>query len=337
MLKPVDFYIDLGTANTLIYARKRGFLLNEPSILAVKEHASRKGQLFALGRPAKLMLGKNPSNLAVVRPLREGVIADFDSTAKMLHAFIRRIRENTFWFRPRMIISLPCQVSEFEKRAVEQVGYELGASKVHLLDEPVAAAIGANLPVLTNRGHMVVDIGGGTTEIAIISLGGIVASRAVRIGGNHIDEAIIDHVRSKFNFVIGEQTAERIKIQIGSPLASFTNALEIGGINLLTGLPGRLKLSSNAITPAVEPVCREILQAIRQTLEQAPPEISADISEDGIVLAGGGALLRGISSYIQSEIGIKVRITQDPLLSVALGGAKALEDSKLFDVLERPA
>lgn len=339
MLRTNDFYIDLGTANTLVYAKKRGFVLNEPTVLAVRHRSESHSELFALGRDAKVMLGKSPENLSVMRPLREGVVADFDNAVRMLHAFVKKAKENVFWLRPRLIISLPCQVSRFERRAVEEIGYELGASSVQLLEEPVAAAIGAGLAVLGKRGQMIVDIGGGTTEIAIIALGGIVTSTAVRAGGDDIDEAIITHLKTRHHFLIGEQTAERIKIEVAdvNPVAPQSKTIEIGGFNLLKRLPTRLLVDTNMILPAVDSVVREIITAIRKALEECPPEIAGDIAESGLVLAGGGALLGGLRERIAQEIGIPVKISDQPLLSVALGGAKALEDSKLFDGLEKPA
>lgn len=342
MFKDTDIYIDLGTANTLIYGRGRGFLLNEPSLLAVKHSLTRPQQLFGLGRPAKKMLGKTPGNISIVRPLREGVIADFESTARMLHAFVGRIRENTFWLKPRMLISLPCQVTPFEKRAVEEVGYGLGAGKVFLLDEPMAAAIGSGLSVLGHRGHMVVDIGGGTTEIAVISLGGIVTSTAVRVGGDAIDDAIIEFVRNQFKFVIGEQTAERIKCSVGSVSSRDMGSQEIldcevGGIDLVKGLPSALRIDSTMLLQPIESVVKVIIQNIRATLEKVPPEIASDIAENGILCTGGGALLKGMQERLAQEFGVKVTTADQPLLSVALGGAKALEDRKFFEKIQTPA
>lgn len=339
MLKPIDFYVDLGTANTLVYAKTYGLILNEPSVFAVRHRSAYRQELFALGTSAKKMLGKNPENLSVRRPLREGVIADFDSTAQMLHAFVKRIQENIFWFKPRMIISLPCKVTRHEKRAVEEIGYALGARKIHLLDEPVAAAIGAGLPVLGHRGHMIVDIGGGTTEIAVLSLGGIVAAHGVRIGGDNLDEAIIHHLRSQFNFLVGEQTAERIKIHVASASSdpSCFSQIEIGGLNLMTGIPSLMTVTSEMIHPAVNTVLSEIILAIKKTLEECPPEIAGDLAQNGIVLAGGGALLKGIKERVALETGVPVKIAENPLLAVAMGGAKALESARLFDAIEHPA
>ncbi|HEX4923234.1 MAG TPA: rod shape-determining protein [Bdellovibrionales bacterium] len=339
MFRSTDFYIDLGTANTLIYARRRGFLLNEPSVVALRQKSAGQPELFALGAPAKKMIGKAPERLSVLRPLREGVISDFDNTARMLHAFLKRIKENVHWFRPRMLISLPCEVTRFERRAVEEVGFELGARTVSLLDEPVAAAVGAGLPVLSNRGQMVVDIGGGTTEIAVISLGGIVTSRAVRVGGDDIDEAIIALMRSKYHFVIGEQTAERIKMAVASAFADEKDqrSIQVGGFDLLRGLPSKRTVDTRGIFPAIDSVVGGFAVTVRKALESCPPEIAADIAESGITLAGGGAMLRGISDRLSHELGVKVQIARDPLMSVAMGGAKALEDDRLFDALERPA
>lgn len=340
MFRPVDFYIDLGTANTLIYAKRRGFLLNEPSVLAMKHRQSTAPEMFALGHPAKSMLGKNPDHLSILRPLREGVISDFDNTARMLHAFIKRVKENILWIRPRMIISLPCRVTRFEKQAVEEVGYALGARTVHLLDEPVAAAIGAGLPVLGNRGHMVVDIGGGTTEIAVMALGGIITSHAVRIGGDAIDKAIMDHLRHQFRFIIGEPSAERIKLAVGSATmnSELSNAsIEVGGFNLVKGLPSKLRVDSSMIFPAIDGIVSEFTAAIHKALEECPPEIAGDVALNGIVLAGGGALLKGLKERVALETGVPVKVARDPLLAVALGGAKALEDTELFDGIERPA
>lgn len=336
MFKSTDLYIDLGTANTLVYARGRGFILNEPSVLAVKKNSYNSTKLFALGKTAKRMLGKNPENLFVLRPLREGVIADFESTSIMLSSFIKQAMSQVLLLRPRLIISLPCQVTHYEKRSVEEIGLSLGAHKVHLLHEPVAAAIGANLPILENRGSMVVDIGGGTTEIAVISMGGIVTAHAVRIGGNNIDNAIINTLQHDYRFAIGEQTAEFLKIAIGSAIP-VDKSVEIGGIDLTCGLPKHRLVSSQMIYPAINTVVVEIIASIRKALEECPPEISGDIALHGIMLAGGGALIHGVAKRISNEVGIPVHIADKPLLSVAIGGAKALENDKLFEALEHPA
>jgi rod shape-determining protein MreB len=335
MFATTDLYIDLGTANTLIYAKRHGFILNEPSVIALKHKANRNSQVFALGQNAKRMVGKNPDNLSVLRPLREGVIADFESTSKMLRAFLSHVRRSMIWLRPRMVISLPCQVTEFERRAVEEVGYELGAHKVHLLHEPVAAAIGANLPVLQNQGSMVVDIGGGTTEIAVISMGGIVTAQAVRIGGDNIDDAIISNLKANEQFLVGEQTAEKLKMTIGSEI-SAADSIEVGGSDLATFLPRSKIITHAMISPAIDGVVNEIIASIQRALQECPPEIVSDIAVQGIVLAGGGALIRGLKSRIEKEIGVPVVVAKDPLYTVAVGGARALENEKLFEALEHP-
>lgn len=334
-MKASDIYIDLGTANTLIYVRGKGFILNEPSVVALKKKSSQT-ETFATGTRAKAMIGKTPQSMAAVRPLKQGVIADANSTARMLHGFVSRAKQESNWFRPRLIISLPCQVTHFEMKSVEEIGYDLGASKVHLLHEPVAAAIGANLPVLANEGSMIVDIGGGTTEIAVLAMGGIITSQAVRIGGDTIDHAIVSILSSKYRIAIGEQTAEFLKINLGG---AFTDnrSLEIGGLDLKTGLPKKFAIKSSMIFPAMDSVISQMISSIRKALEECPPEISADIIKNGIVLAGGGALIHGLAKRISTETGINAKVAMNPLLSVAMGGAKALENNKLFDALEQPA
>lgn len=332
-----DLYIDLGTANTIVYGKNRGLLLNEPSVFAVRQYKNKSSSLYSIGQPAKKMLGKNPEEVSVIRPLHEGVIADVDSTAKMLAAFLKRVKETLHWYRPRIIISLPCEVTRFEKQAVEDVGYSLGAGKVYLLDEPMVAAIGSGVKVLGSEAQMVVDIGGGTTEIAVISLGGIISSTAVRIGGNNIDQAIIHYLRTQENFIIGEQTAERVKIEIGSLIENDNRQATIGGFDTNLGLPRKLSLSSQGIFPTLDSVVKEIILGIRKILEVLPPEVSADVSDKSIVLTGGGAMISGLSARVERDTGIAAYVAKDPLFSVALGGAKALENNKLFDALEKPA
>jgi rod shape-determining protein MreB len=255
----------------------------------------------------------------------------------MLYEFLKSMDLHKVWNKPRMIISLPCEVTQFEKRAVEEAGRDIGARYVHLLDEPVAAAIGAGLPVTESRGSMLVDIGGGTTEIAVISLGGIVTSRAVRLGGYSIDQVLIHHLRHQYRFEIGEQTAEKLKIEAGSALPNVTRFGLVGGLDLQTGLPKRRAVSSKLIYEAINSVISDIIIEIKKSLEAVPPEISGDIAEDGIVLAGGGALLNGLRERIELETGVPVRVADSPLISVAKGGAMALENNKLFDMLKRPA
>lgn len=332
MKRSADIYIDLGTANTLIYAKGRGFLLNQPSIVAIRQ-TSEARSVFGSGQSAKLMLGKTPTPVSIHRPLREGVIADFDNTVRMLSLFLNQIKDNTVWMRPRMIVSLPCRVSNFERKAVEEAAKNLGAGTVHLLDEPMAAAIGARLPVLKNRGSMVIDIGGGTTEIAVISLGGIVSCSAVRIGGDAIDTGIIQHLRQNHYFVVGEQTAEHIKKSVAhlSPKAQLS--VTAGGIDLVQNLPAKKTITSAMIHPVVKSVVGDIVLAVHKTIESLPPEIAVDIAENGIVLTGGGALIGGVKETLQHNLCVPVIIPENPLMSVALGGAEALENDKLFDAI----
>lgn len=336
MRRAPNYYIDLGTANTLISSSQLGNLLNEPSVVTTLSHLGRTGT-FAVGADAKKMLGKTPKRLTVHRPLRDGVIADFDCTARMVHGFIQQIRKTCFWFRPKLIISLPYRVTYHERKAVEEIGLDLGASSVDLLHEPVAAAIGANLPVFDKRGSMIVDIGGGTTEIAIISIGGIVTAKAVRTGGNHIDEAIVRLIRDKYQLAIGEQTAELIKTTVASALVDGVNhKVQIGGLACVTGLPTRLTIDSRMVFPAVDAVLRVILASMLEALSECPPDIAADIEQSGIVLTGGGALLHQIQARFERELGMKIGIAESPLLSVSRGGAWALESPKLFESIEAP-
>lgn len=337
MFNSTDLYVDLGTTNTLIYARGKGFILNEPSVISLKHYSQKSSQLVASGMTAKRMLGKNPNNLSVLRPLKEGVIADFESTSRMLHSFIKDIKDKIFWLKPRLIISLPCQVTHFEKKSVEEVGYSMGARKVHLIDEPMAAAIGAGLPVVSNRGSMIVDIGGGTTEIAVISMGGIITAQAVRIGGNSIDSSVTDWLSTNYRFAVGEQTAEIIKLNVASALPGHNAAITVGGIDLTTSLPKRFEVTSTMIYPAVNIIVNETISAIKKALSECPPEISSDIATQGLVLAGGGALIHGLAARITQEVGLPVHMAKNPLYSVALGGARALENNQLFNALERPA
>ncbi len=336
MFKKNDFYIDLGTTNTLIYQRNKGFIFNQPSVVAMRKSALGVVQTVAAGHKAKAMLGKEHDHLMTYRPLREGVIADFDSTAQMLYHFTSEIRKQTSWRKPRFIISLPCQVAHHEKKAVQEIGYNLGAKTVHLLHEPVAAAIGAGLPILENRGSMIVDIGGGTTEIAIISMGGIISSKAVRVGGDKIDTEIISLLESKYRFLVGPQTAEFIKIHAGSAINS-ERSVDVGGLNLINGLPYRMRITSKMIQPAVSNVVDEIIFYIEKALEVCPPEVASDLATDGLVLAGGGALIHGLDTKIYQKTGVQIKIAQNPLMSVAMGGAKALDNDRLFEALETPA
>ncbi len=318
-----DMGIDLGTANTLVYVRHEGIVLREPSVVAKRSD----GVILAVGDEAKRMIGRTPSDIHAMRPLRDGVIADFDTTAAMLGYFIRKGMRGRSLLKPRVIVGIPSGVTEVEKRAVIDATLQAGAREAYLIEEPMAAAIGAGLPVSEPVGSMVVDIGGGTTEVAVISLGGIVTSKSIRIGGDEMDEAIIQYARKAYNLLIGERTAEEIKIAIGSayPLRE-EQAVDVRGRDLVSGLPRTVRMTSAEIREALREPVAAIVDAVKQTLERTPPELSADIVERGIVLAGGGSLLRGLDRLLAEETGMPVTLTDDPLSAVVLGTGRALEE-----------
>jgi rod shape-determining protein MreB len=319
-----DIGIDLGTANTLIYMKGKGIVLREPSVVAVDVKNDR---VLAVGNEAKQMIGRTPGSIVAIRPLKDGVIADFDITASMLKAFIRKVINGGIFSKPRIIICIPSGVTEVEKRAVDEAAFQAGAKDTYLIEEPMAAAIGAGLPVDEATGSMVVDIGGGTAEVAVISLSGIVTSRSVRIAGDEFDDAIINYVKKKYNLLIGERTSEDIKIKIGSAYPySPEGVMDIKGRNLLDGLPSNLKISSEEIREALSDSIASVIDAIRSTLERTPPELSADIIDRGIMLTGGGALLRGLDKLISNETGIPVNVAESPLDCVVEGTGKLLED-----------
>ncbi|WP_049630586.1 rod shape-determining protein [Cellvibrio sp. pealriver] len=331
-----DLSIDLGTANTLIYVRGRGIVLNEPSVVAIRHHNGTK-IVEAVGVEAKRMLGRTPGNITAIRPLKDGVIADFQVTEKMLQHFIRKVHENS-WFSPspRVLISVPCLSTEVEKRAIRESALGAGAREVRLIEEPMAAAIGAGLKVSEANGSMVVDIGGGTTEIAVISLNGVVYSDSVRIGGDRFDEAIVNYVRRNYGSVIGDATAERIKQEIGCAFAgSEMREIDVRGRNLAEGVPRSFTLSSDEILEALQDPLAGIVQAVKSALEQSPPELASDIAESGVVLTGGGALLRDIDRLLSNETGLPFIVAEDPLTCVARGGGIALEmnDKRNIDLL----
>lgn len=324
-----DLSIDLGTANTLIYVRGQGVVLDEPSVVAIRQDRTPGGnrQIAAVGLEAKRMLGRTPGNIQAIRPLKDGVIADFHVTEKMLQHFINKVHANKF-FRPspRVLVCVPCGSTQVERRAIRESAIGAGAREVYLIEEPMAAAIGAGLPVDQANGSMVVDIGGGTTEVAIISLNGIVYAASVRIGGDRFDEAIVNYVRRNYGSLIGETTAERIKQEIGTAFPSKEiRELEVRGRNLAEGVPRSFILNSNEILEALQEPLSGIVGAVRSALEQAPPELSADIAERGLVLTGGGALLRDLDKLIMDETGLPVIVAEDPLTCVARGGGRALE------------
>ncbi|MGD8630860.1 MAG: rod shape-determining protein [Gammaproteobacteria bacterium] len=327
-----DLSIDLGTANTLIYVRGQGIVLNEPSVVAIRQDRGPGGpkSIAAVGSEAKLMLGRTPGNITAIRPLKDGVIADFTITEKMLQHFIHKVHEARFFKpSPRVLICVPCGSTQVERRAIRESAAGAGAREVYLIEEPMAAAIGAGMPVNEARGSMVLDIGGGTSEVAVISLNGIVYSSSVRIGGDRFDDAIINYVRRNYGTLIGEATAERIKHEIGSAYpGKEVREIEVKGRNLSQGIPRSFTLNSNEILEALQEPLAGIVGAVKTALEQTPPELGADVAERGIVLTGGGALLRDLDKLLMEETGLPVVVADDPLTCVARGGGRALE---LFD------
>ena len=333
-----DLSIDLGTANTLIFARAQGIVLNEPSVVAIRQERGPGGakSIAAVGNDAKLMLGRTPGHITAIRPLKDGVIADFRVTEKMLQYFIQKAHENRIMRpSPRVLVCVPCGSTPVERRAIRESAQGAGAREVYLIEEPMAAAIGAGLPVSEASGSMVLDIGGGTTEVAVISLNGIVYSESVRIGGDRFDEAIINYVRRNYGTLIGEATAERIKHEIGSAYPGNEVAeIEVRGRNLAEGIPRSFVLNSNEILESLQEPLSGIVSAVKTALEQTPPELGADVAERGMVLTGGGALLKDLDRLLMEETGIPVVIADDPLTCVARGGGRALEmvDEKGVDV-----
>jgi len=315
--------IDLGTANTLVYVKGKGIVLREPSVVAIE---AKSGKVVAVGSDAKLMLGRTPGSITAMRPLKDGVIAEFDVTAAMLHQFFKKVSGNTMLTRPRVIICIPYGVTEVEKRAVEDATLEAGAQSVALIEEPIAAAIGSGLKIGGARGHMICDIGGGTTEVAVISLGGIVLSTSLRIAGDEMDEAIVGYMRRKFNVLIGDSTAELLKKNIGSihPTAD-RGEMAVRGRNLLSGLPTTITINSANIREAITEPVSHIIDALRTTLENTPPELSGDIYDNGIMLAGGGALLAGLDVLLSSVTGIRILRAKYPLDAVAIGIGRVIE------------
>lgn len=321
-----DMGIDLGTANTLVYVREKGIVINEPSVVAIN---TRNDQILAVGEEAQKMIGKTPAHIVASRPLVDGVISDFEVTEKMLKYFIDKVHRESFSIlpRPRIVIGIPLGVTEVERKAVEDACLNAGAREAFLIEEPVASAIGARLPIQDASGNMIVDIGGGTTEIAVISLGGVVTWKSLRVAGDELNQNIIQYARDHFNLLLGERTAEQIKIQIGSALASDEPAeTTMRGRDLITGLPKEVTINSNHIREAINRSLRQIIEGVKSTIEITPPELVADIYERGVILAGGGALLRGLDELLRQETKIPVHITDDPLTSVARGAGIVLDD-----------
>jgi rod shape-determining protein MreB len=318
-----DMAVDLGTANTLVYVRGRGIVLSEPSVVAIDQAT---GDVHAVGLEAKRMLGRTPGTISAIRPLKDGVIADFDVTEQMLRHFIQKVHQHRF-AHPRVVVCVPSGVTGVEKRAVEEATLSAGARQAYLIEEPMAAAIGAGLPVAEPTGNMIVDIGGGTTEVAVISLGGIVVSQSLRVGGDEMDEAIINHIKREYKLLIGQQTAEEIKLEVGSafPLKEEVQA-EVRGRDMLTGLPKTVILSSEEVRHALEDPVNQIIDAIKSTLDKTPPELAADIMDRGIVLAGGGALLQGLDQRLRQETHMPTHLAESPLTCVAVGSGRSLEE-----------
>ena len=326
-----DMAVDLGTANTLVFVRGRGIVLSEPSVVAIDQST---GEVYAVGLEAKRMLGRTPGSISAIRPLKDGVIADFDVTEQMLRHFIQKAHQHRF-AHPRVVVCVPSGVTGVEKRAVEEATLSAGARQAYLIEEPMAAAIGAGLPVGEPTGNMIVDIGGGTSEVAVISLGGIVVSQSLRVGGDEMDEAIVNHLKREYKLLIGTQTAEEIKLEVGSafPLKEELQA-EVRGRDMLTGLPKTVILSSEEVRHALEEPVGQIIDAIRSTLDKTPPELSADIMDRGIVLAGGGALLKGLDQRLRQETHMPTHVAESPLTCVAVGAGRSLEE---FDAMRNSA
>ncbi len=328
-----DLAIDLGTANTLVYLRGKGVVVSEPSVVAVQKDSMGQRKVLAVGKEAKKMLGRTPGTIVAIRPMKDGVIADFDITEEMLRYFIQKVHNRKNLVRPRIVICVPSGITQVEKRAVKESAESAGAREVYLIEEPMAAAIGAGLPITEPSGNMIVDIGGGTTEVAVISLAGVVYAKSVRVGGDKLDEALVQYLKRKYNLLIGERTAEQIKIEIGSAHPDEeVRTMEVKGRDLVTGIPKTLDVDSNEIREALSETVNTIVEAVRIALERTPPELAADIVDKGIVLAGGGALLRNLDVLLREETGLPVVIAEDPLSCVVLGSGKVLDE---LDLLKR--
>ncbi|KJS53380.1 rod shape-determining protein [Streptomyces rubellomurinus] len=327
-----DLAIDLGTANTLVYVRGKGIVLNEPSVVAVNTNT---GGILAVGAEAKKMIGRTPGNIVAIRPLKDGVIADFEITERMLRYFILKIHRRRYLARPRVVVCVPSGITGVERRAVIEASSQAGARQVHIIEEPMAAAIGAGLPVHEATGNMVVDIGGGTTEVAVISLGGIVTAQSIRVAGDELDNAIVQHIKKEYSLLLGERSAEQIKMSIGSAYGlegEKDEHAEIRGRDLVSGLPKTVVISAAEVREAIDEPVNSIIDAVKTTLDQCPPELAGDVMDRGIVLTGGGALLRGLDERLRRETGMPIHIAENPLDSVALGSGKCVEE---FEALQQ--
>ena len=335
-----DMAIDLGTANTLVYMKNHGIVIREPSVVAVQKDHRGNYEVLAVGEEAKRMLGRTPGSITAIRPMKDGVISDFDVTQEMLRYFIRQTQKrfSVIRFKPRIIIAVPSGITQVERRAVKEAAQSAGAREVFLIEEPMAAAVGAGLPVTEASGSMIVDIGGGTTEVAVISLAGIVYSDSARIGGDRMDDTIIQFIKQKYNMLIGERTAEEIKISIGSAfIQGEPKTHEVRGRDLVTGIPKTLILSEEEVLEALTDVTAQIIKTVRNALESTPPELAADIVDHGIVLAGGGSLLSGLDELLRNQVGLPIFHAEDPLTSVAVGTGKVLDELDLLSTIELDA
>ena len=326
-----DLAIDLGTANTLVYVKGKGIVLSEPSVVAVRKNGRDRNRVLAVGREAKMMLGRTPGNIAAIRPMKDGVIADFEITEAMLRHFIHKVHNRRSLIRPRIIICVPSGITQVEKRAVRDSAESAGAREVYLIEEPIAAAIGAGLPITEPICNMVVDIGGGTSEVAVISLAGIVYCRSVRVGGDKMDEAILQYVKRTYNLLIGERTAEIIKTTIGNAYPGESESMDVKGRDQFAGIPKIININSDEVRLAIQEQIDSIVAAVKTALEQTPPELAADIVDRGIYLTGGGALLKGLDELLKQETGLPIKIADDPLAAVALGAGLALDN---LDILK---
>jgi len=326
-----DMAVDLGTANTLVYVKGEGIVLNEPSVVAVNTITN---AIIAVGEEAKRMVGRTPAHIVAIRPLKDGVIADFDVTEKMLRYFIQKVHQRRSLARPRVVVAVPSGITGVEQRAVEEATIQAGARAAFIIEEPMAAAIGAGLPIHEPIGNMVVDIGGGTTEVAVISLGGIVTSQSIRVGGDEMDEAIISYIKRDYQLMIGERTSESLKLKIGSAfmLSEDEMEAEIKGRDLATGLPKTVVVTADEVRQSIEEPVSQVVQTLKDSLDRTPPELASDIMDEGIILAGGGALLKGLEERIRNETGMPVHTAKDPLLCVAMGSGKCLEE---FDIMKK--
>jgi rod shape-determining protein MreB len=325
-----DLAIDLGTANTLVYVKGKGIVLSEPSVVAVRKNARDRNKVLAVGREAKMMLGRTPGNIVAIRPMKDGVIADFEITEAMLRHFIRKVHNRRSLIRPRIIICVPSGITPVEKRAVKESAESAGAREVYLIEEPMAAAIGAGLPITEPICNMVVDVGGGTSEVAVISLAGIVYSKSVRVGGDKMDESILHYIKRMYNLAIGERTSEIIKTTIGNAYPGEMETMDVKGRDLVTGIPKIITINSDEVRQAIQEQIDTIVSTVKTALEQTPPELAADIVDRGIYLTGGGALLKNLDTLLHLETGLPIKITEDPLSTVVLGSGKALDNLNIL-------